>query len=405
MILKARIVLTMDGPPIEHGAVLIAGNEVAAVGAASELAQGGDILDLGDVVLMPGLINAHCHLDYSMMRWAIHAPKSFTGWVQRINALKRSLDSNDYLAAIARGFGELIKWGTTTVCNIESFPELMPHMPPPPIRTWWFYEMIDIRHRITTDDVVAGALAFFQNRGSTLANFGLSPHAPFTASISLYHLANDCAQSFAMPLTTHVAESREEFLMFRESRGPLYEFMVSLDRPMGDCGVASPFMHLWKSGAINGQWLLAHMNELTEEDFTLLAMLPRESAPHVVHCPGSHAYFRHAPFPFRRLHELGVRICTGTDSLASTDSLSLPGELRRLWKAEPWLTAEQLLETVTVNPARALRRPAQLGRIAPGAWADLIALPVSGNLASVHEEIVRFDQPIPWMMIDGQIRS
>ena len=134
-------------------------------------------------------------------------------------------------------------------------------------------------------------------------------------------------------------------------------------------------------------------------------MLPRESAPHVVHCPGSHAYFRHAPFPFRRLHELGVRICTGTDSLASTDSLSLPGELRRLWKAEPWLTAEQLLETVTVNPARALRRPAQLGRIAPGAWADLIALPVSGNLASVHEEIVRFDQPIPWMMIDGQIRS
>ena len=403
MILTARLLLTMDGPPIEHGAVLIAGNEIAAVGPASELAQ-GDSVDLGDVVLMPGLINAHCHLDYSMMRWAIHAPKSFTGWVQRINALKRSLDSDDYLRAIARGFGELVKWGTTTVCNIESFPELMPHMPPPPIRTWWFYEMIDIRHRITTDDVVAGALAFFQNRGSTLANFGLSPHSPFTASTSLYRLANDCAQSFAMPLTTHLAESREEFKMFRDASGPLHEFMASLGRPMGDCGAATPFMHLWNSGAVNGQCLLAHMNELTEDDFNLLAMLPRDDAPHVVHCPGSHAYFRHSPFPFRRLHELGVNLCVGTDSLASTDSLSLTGELRRLWKNEPWLTAEQLLQMVTVNPARALRRTSQLGKIAPGAWADLIALPVSGSVATVHEEVVRFDQPIPWMMIDGQIR-
>jgi cytosine/adenosine deaminase-related metal-dependent hydrolase len=405
MILKARTLVTMAGPPLHDGAVVVEDDRIVAVGPVADLAgtTDGQTIDLGDVALLPGLINAHCHLDYTMLRRAIDPPKSFTAWVQRINALKRSLDSADYLAAIRRGFAELKKWGTTAVCNLEAFPELMVKLPPSPIRTWWFYEMLDIRHRITTDDVVAGALSFFQHRANALDYFGLSPHAPYTASISLYQLANSCAQAFTMPLTTHVAESREEFAMFRRGGGPLFEFMKSIERPMKDCGRETPFGHLWKSGAIDGRWMLAHMNELDEEDFLILAGLPRGGGPSIVHCPGSHRYFCHSPFPFRRLHEMGVNVCVGTDSLASTDSLSLLGELRRLREAEPWLTGEQLLRTVTRNPARALQRRGQLGQIVPGAFADLIAVPLSHSVADVHEEIVAFDRPIPWMMIDGQL--
>ncbi len=397
----------MDGPPIENGAVAVDENSVVAIGTVRELGwlNAGPVLDLGEVALLPGLINAHCHLDYSMMRHAISPPKSFTAWVQRINALKRSLDSSDYMAAIERGFRELQRWGTTSVCNIESFPELMTDMPPPPIRTWWFYEMIDIRHRIMTEEVVAGALSFFGNRPHAFSRFGLSPHAPYTASPMLYDLANSCADTMTMLLTTHVAESREELEMFQHARGPLYGFMDSIGRPMNDCGNTSPFGHLWGAGAINGNWLLAHMNELSEVDFDLLSSLPPPERPSVVHCPGSHAYFGHSPFPFRRLHDLGINVCVGTDSLASTDSLSLFSELRRLCETEPWLTPQQLLETVTLNPARALRRTGRLGRIGPGASADFIALPVSGNLATIHDEIVHHREPIAWMMIDGKVLS
>lgn len=405
MIIRARAIVTMDGPPIENGAVAIAGNRISAVGPLAEVraARDGPVLDLGEVVLLPGLINAHCHLDYTTMRNAISPPTSFTAWVQRINSLKRSLDNDDYLAAIRRGFAELRRWGTTSVCNIEAFPELMPHLGPSPLRTWWFYEMIDIRHRITSDDVVAGALAFFTPRENSLDSSGLSPHAPYTASLSLYQLANTCGDAFGMPLTTHVAESREEFAMFRDAAGPLYDFMSALQRPMRDCGHATPFAHLWQSGAIHGRWLLAHMNELTDDDFALLASVPRGRLPSIVHCPGSLRYFRHPPFQYRRLHDLGVNLCLGTDSLASTRTLSLFEELRSLAKTDPWLPPEQLLRTVTVHPARALRRRGQLGQITPGALADLIALPASGNLATVHEEIVQHDQPIKWTMIDGQI--
>lgn len=404
MILRARIVVPMDGPPVDNGAVIVEGQQIVAVGTYDELRGPGPVVDLGEVALMPGLINAHTHLDYTMLRGAIMSQRSFSAWVRRINSIKRSMDPEDCLASIARGFDECVRWGTTTACTIESFPELMPRMPDPPIRTWWFYEMIDVRHRITTDDVVAGALSFFQSRAGSLASFGLSPHAPFTASLDLYRLANDCAQSFAMPLTTHVAESDEEFEMFTAARGPLYDMLSSMLRPMGDCGHATPFAHLWKAGAINSQWLLAHMNQLSEDDFALLESLPRGSKPTIVHCPGTHRYFERAPFPWHRLDDLGVNLCVGTDSLASTDSLSLLAELRRLGQAEPWLSAEQLLRTVTRNPARALRREAQLGKIAPGALADLIAVPASGSVQHVHEEIVRYDQAIPWMMIDGEIR-
>ena len=126
MILRARAVIPVSQAPIDDGAVVVTGNTITAVGPFAEIraAHSGEITDLGERVLLPGLVNAHCHLDYTMMRHAIVPPKSFTAWVQRINALKRSLDSADYLAAIERGFLELKRSGTTGVCNIEAFPEL-----------------------------------------------------------------------------------------------------------------------------------------------------------------------------------------------------------------------------------------------------------------------------------------
>ena len=126
MILKARTVVTMDGPVLRNGAVAVEGNRIVAVGLAADLAwiSPGPLIDLGDQVLMPGLINAHCHLDYSMMRGAILPPKSFTAWVQRIKSLKRTLDSKDYLQAITRGFSELKKWIALGLTRSEYKPTL-----------------------------------------------------------------------------------------------------------------------------------------------------------------------------------------------------------------------------------------------------------------------------------------
>ncbi len=181
----------MDGPPIEDGVVVVDGAEIVSVGRFADLA-GGEVIDHGEVVLLPGLVNAHCHLDYSAMRGAILQRGSFSGWVRRINELKRTMTDDDYLASIAAGFAELRRWGTTTVLNVEAFPELMGRMSVPPLRTWWFYELLDLRNRIHTDEVVAGALSFFEERPAWQGGFGLSPHAPYSTSLELYRLARSC---------------------------------------------------------------------------------------------------------------------------------------------------------------------------------------------------------------------
>ena len=222
-IYRARHLVPMSSPPVEDGAVAVQGDTVAAAGRWADVRREfptEDTTDLGEVALLPGLINAHCHLDYSGLRHAILPPKNFAEWVGRINALKRTMDADDYLAAIARGFREQARWGTTTILNIESFPELMWKMPAPPLRTWWFYEMIDVRRAIPTEELVAGALLFFQEAAQGhapvdwLGGTGLSPHAPYTASTDLYRLARRCALANRMPWTTHLGESADEQAMF-----------------------------------------------------------------------------------------------------------------------------------------------------------------------------------------------
>jgi len=404
MIYRARALVTMDGPPVEDGAVWVEGGRIRAAGAFGEIARlaPGPVVDLGEQVILPGLINAHCHLDYSMMRGAIGQQSSFSRWISRINAIKRSLDEDDYLQAIASGFEELQSSGVTTVLNIESFPELMLRMPPPPIRTWWFYELIDIRHCNATEELVAGALLFFQQRPGWLGGHGLSPHAPYTASSQLYRLANACAGAAGMPLTTHLAESAEEDEMFRHGRGALYDFLSSMGRDMSDCGHGSSIRGLLAHEPAAPGWILVHLNEVDDRDFEMLAVSGLAGKLHLVHCPRSHRYFGHRPFQFKRFHDLGLRISLGTDSLASNDSLNLFTEMQTLQENEPWLDPEELLKTVTVNPARALNQEAALGRIAPGAYADLICLPFTEEISTVYEEIVHSGGRVRWMLVDGK---
>ena len=404
MLLRAKTVVTMSGPPLEDGAVVVNGDgRIAAVGAFAELRRDWpdeEVHDLGERVLLPGLINAHCHLDYTSLRNAINPQRSFTAWISRINALKRQMTDDDYLAAIAEGFDELRAWGTTTVCNLEAFPELLPKLPPPPIRTWWFLELIDIRNRVPTEALLQGALSFFERHDGWLGGFGLNPHAPYTASPELFRLCCECGDRFGMPLTTHIAESAEEEAMFRRGEGEMFTFLQQLGRRMDDCGTRSSFSHAVANGLIGPGWLLAHANELQEDDLALIAATPGDW--HVVHCPRSHAFFKHRPFPWQRLEAAGVTISLGTDSLASNDSLSLFAELQAAQKSMPGLTSETLLRTVTTHPARALRKTGELGALLPGAHADLIALPFAGTPPEVYDAIIANRSPIEWMMLDGK---
>lgn len=360
--------------------------------------DGREATDLGDRILMPGLINAHCHLDYSVMRGAILSNRSFSQWVRRINELKRTLTDDDYLESIRGGFEELCRHGTTSVFNIESFPELMLRMPPPPIRTWWFYEMMDVRNRLHTEDVVAGALSFFENRIGWPGGFGLSPHAPYTTSPDLYRLARFCCEKYGMPLMTHLGESDEEFEMFRHAGGPLHEFLKSLGRGMSDTGGQSPVARLVSENALPDGSLLTHMNFLEEEDWELL----RGGNHSIIHCPCCHGYFGREPFPLDRFLGEGFNVCLGTDSLASNRALNMFAEMRCAAATHPGLAPETCLAMATLNPAKAIGQAGRIGEIRVNAEADLIAIPCSSHVRNLPEVIVNHPGLVDWMMVGGR---
>src|SRR6266478_2114132 len=372
MIVRARTVVTMDGPPIENGAIAVCGNQIVDAGNFDEIkaCHTGEVIDLGEQALLPGLINAHCHLDYTCLRWKIPPPKSFADWIRAINTEKAKLSKQDYLVSINQGFAEAKKLGTTTIGNLTAFPELVAKIYEP-IRTWWFAELIDVRGPNRAKDIVDLSVESLKSKEI----WGLAPHALFTASENLYRRCKEIARRENIFLTTHLAESREEMSMFREASGPLYEFMKGIGRPMDDCGHETP-LALFVAAILQQRdarpWIIAHLNELAESDFDLLERSRRKF--HVVHSPRSHKYFAHSPFPFERLRALGCNVCLGTDSLASNEDLSLFAEMRAFQKNEPRTSPEEILSMVTVNPARALRREDAGGKIRPGFCAGLFAL-------------------------------
>ena len=128
MIIRARIVVTMHGAPIENGAVAVSANRIVDVGRFDDVKarNAGNTLDLGEQALLPGLINAHCHLDYTCLRGKIPPQKSFTDWIRAINAAKSELSAKDYFASINDGFEEAKRFGTTAIANLTAFPELIP---------------------------------------------------------------------------------------------------------------------------------------------------------------------------------------------------------------------------------------------------------------------------------------
>jgi aminodeoxyfutalosine deaminase len=398
MIIRARTIVPMSGDPIENGAVVVNGQKIAEVGRFDDVRRHrrGDLLDLGETVLLPGLINAHCHLDYTVLRGKISPHQSFADWIRAINAEKAKLSAQDYIDSINAGFAEAQRFGTTTIANLTAFSKLIAAIKEP-VRTWWFGELIDVRNPEQADEIVEEAVEHLRSA----SHWGLAPHAPFTASLRLYERCEEIARRHNVLLSTHLAESRDEMIMFRDGTGPTFGFLKDIGRPMDDCGRETPVSRFLRTRTIGDRWIIAHLNELDAGDFDLLRAAPKF---HIAHCPRSHRFFQHAPFALQRLRALGFNICLGTDSLASNSDLSLFAEMRELLQKNPWVSPKVTVEMATTNGAAALGQCDAIGCLTPGAYADMIALPVS-PIGDIYENIVAFSGSVPWSMVNGAIKG
>jgi len=368
-------------------------------------AEGGTTIDLGDVILLPGLVNAHCHLDYTDMAGQFRPPKVFTDWLKLITTAKGLWDVAEYRESWRNGAQMLVRSGTTTVADIEAIPELLPGMwHSTPLRVVSFLELIGITGRKTPEAIVEEAVGRIRSLRRGQRPIGLSPHAPYSTLPELLRLSGETARRRRWRLCVHVAESALEFEMFAHGRGEMYEWLKRSKRDMSDCGTGTPVEHLKQCGVLKQNLIAVHVNYLGKGDVELLAA----RKVNVVHCPRSHSYFGHEPFQIRKLLRAGVNVCLGTDSLASvykrrheSARLDMFAEMRAFAASNRFLSPRRILETATLNGARALGLRRRIGELREGAYADLIAIPFKGKASESYEAVLQHQGDVAASMIDG----
>ncbi|HTI72770.1 MAG TPA: amidohydrolase family protein [Candidatus Limnocylindria bacterium] len=400
--------VTVTAPPIEDGAVWISGHRVRAAGAWTDLKDSlqvahEPVVDLGNVIVFPGWVNAHCHLDYTDMAGQLLRPRAFPDWIKAILTAKSSWGVEEFKTSWLKGAQQLLQSGTTTVANIESMPEILAEVrSKTPLRLFSFLEMTGVRNQLPGKEIVNKAIALLESLPATRGGLGLSPHAPYS---TYPDLLAECAAAAKQGwlLTTHVAESQAEFDMYMYRRGPMFDWLES-QRSMKDCGLGSPIGHLARHGLLSPNLLAVHANYAWNDDVRLLA----SQGVSVAHCPRSHSYFRHRCFPMDEMLNFGVNVCLGTDSLASVTlqrdsppSLSMSAELRDLHLAHPSLRYRQSIRMASQNGARALGLKGVVGELSPGSLADLAFIPFSGPLTGVEPALVGYSQPVEGTMIGG----
>jgi cytosine/adenosine deaminase-related metal-dependent hydrolase len=355
---------------------------------------------------MPGLINAHCHLDYTHMAGQLSAPRRFIDWLKLITTTKAQWTTAEYRASWLSGAQMLVRTGTTTVADIEAVPQLLPEVwDATPLRVISFLEMIGITKRRLPDTVLQETLDRISMLSHSRSSIGLSPHAPYSTVPRLLERSAEVANRKGWLISTHVAESEAEFNMFAHGQGDMFDWLQRSGREMSDCGSGSPVQYLRRCGALNKNLVAIHLNYLARGDAALLA----RNRVSVVHCPRSHAYFGHEPFPMRRLLRAGVNVCLGTDSLASVIKtrrqpieLDMLAEMRSLADRHPWLSPKTLVRLSTLNSARALHRNSRLGQLSPGAMADLVALRTSVKPSRIFDAVLEHRGHVAASMIGGR---
>ena len=381
MILRAKYVMPNSCTIIENGAVAIQGSKIVDVGLYPTVRDSGapPIHDLGEAILMPGLVNAHTHLDLTSIADSIQRVPKFTDWIFQIVG-KRTPETVG--PSVREGVQQSLAGGVTTVGDIDGTGESVQVLRDTPIRKVVFFEVLGFSgERAAMGVARLGTYLDSPPVSDSLLTPALSPHAPYSTSADIYR---ECVAS-GLSVCTHVAETEEELEFLSSGTGAFVDYLEAFG--ISTAGwippELTPVQYMGTLGILRRNSVLVHCNYLTDADVATLA----ESGASVVFCPRSHHYFYHTDHPVMRLVEKGTNVAIGTDSLASNWSLSLLDELKFLARTQPCIRPETLFDMVTYNGAKALGLE-QVGRLEKDWQADIIAVQIPNDGRPPIEQIL-----------------
>lgn len=373
---RAKRIMTMqpDRPVLENGMVLCLGERILAVDAMPRLVSdcSCEVLDLGDATIAPGLMNCHAHLELCHLRGLVSGGQGFAAWIKAM--LAQGMEAAD-LSAIEHGVREMRDSGTIFTADVATrhadltFAAMdrclhLFHV---------FVEFIGYPNMTAQADDLPwpkNAAPLLEHSGRSVSAAG---HALYSTSGDMLRAAKSWCRQTNHVFSMHLAEHEDEEQSLLAGSGEFHEMLSRSLLPRGHAAPGMRPVALADSlGLLDEQTLAVHCVRLTDQEIDLLA----ERGVAVCLCPRSNEYIGVGRAPWEKLSRQGIRLCLGTDSLASNHDLVLWNEVRFLLEnSASHITLPQALAWMTVNPAQVFGLEASAGTLAPGRMAAMSIVP------------------------------
>ena len=380
---QAAWVIPGNGPPIPRGVVETANGQIVRVDN-STLAN-SQTIDLGDALLLPGFVNAHTHLEFSSLSNPLpQTLGDFTKWIREVINWRRNRDEfqaeSSKSIAISAGLNESHRSGSAVVGEIATSPWLGEPLSSHAISSVMFLEQLGVLEDQSDrklDDVRSALDANADLGANNFQKIGISPHAPYSLSPSLFRGLIDLAREFRLPIAMHLAETPDEMQWLKHRTGPIAEFLDAMGMPINDQHPLSITDYIRALSSVE-RALIIHGNYLQPEEIKSLAAAKDRVS--VVYCPRTHLYFEHARYPLEQFGSHGVNVAIGTDSRASNPDLDVLPELQLVRRLFPLLDPMSIFRMGTMNSAIALGCEESLGSIDVFKLAKLLIVDCPGDL-------------------------
>lgn len=392
MRLRARWVVPVEGPVIEHGEVIVEDTKIAAVRpAASGSAPTTDAIDFGDAVILPGFVNVHAHLDYTALRGLVE-DLPMLPWILSLMEYKTQLTEDEWAASALIGVAEAISAGITTIGDCTDSGASVTALARSGVRAIAYQEVFGIAEDEPVEATLANLDRTLQRHRSavqgTWVTPGVSPHAAYTVRPELMRALVDHTAQTSTPLCIHAAESNEEADLVRSGSGAIAE-RLKARRIRWSASGTSVIRYLSDLGALTDRTLLVHCVQVSSSDHALLG----PSGASIAYCPKSNAKLGNGAAPLTWLmgsvRDPGAatmdrsafgasRLGLGTDSVVSNNTMDMIEDMRfgallerarRRSAATP--TAADMVTIATLGGARALGLARVVGSLVPGKAADI----------------------------------
>lgn len=381
-------VLPITAPAIHRGTVAVDHDRIAYVGPRDRAPAGEDV-ELGAAVLMPGLVNAHTHLELTAMRGFLE-DLEFHAWIRRLVTARQEVLTPDMLLDSARlGVDEGLAAGITTYADTCDSGAAFDAMLERGVRGIMYQEVFGPAPATCEESLVAlkAKVAALRVRETSLVQVGVSPHAPYTVSDRLFAATARYAIQARLPIAIHIAESDAEQRLVVEAGGPFADALLKRGIRV-EQRARTPIQLLRGLRVLDAQPLLIHCVHATAVDVHAISA----TGCAVAHCPGSNAKLGHGVAPLTAFLEAGIPVGLGSDSVASSNRMSILGEAclavlqqRARVQRPDAVPAARALRLATIDGARALGLEAEVGSLEVGKSADLAAFPLDDRLGPVHD--------------------